>query len=80
MMPNEARFCPCTTVPVCYMTISLSSGRWSGDAGGFTGPAGTFRQRTELTKPQRDILRALKIDAPHLPAETPRGALTDEAL
>src|SRR5512140_1503759 len=32
--------------------------------GTFTGPAGTFRQRTELTKPQRDILHALKIDAP----------------
>jgi transposase len=32
--------------------------------GTFTGPAGTFRQRTELTKPQRDILRALKTDAP----------------
>jgi Transposase DDE domain len=32
--------------------------------GTFTGPAGTFRQRTEITKPQRDILRALKIDAP----------------
>ena len=29
--------------------------------GTFTGPAGTFRQRTEITKPQRDILRALKI-------------------
>jgi hypothetical protein len=32
--------------------------------GTFTGPAGTFRQRTELTKPQRDILRQLKIDPP----------------
>jgi hypothetical protein len=32
--------------------------------GTFTGPAGTFRQRTELTKPQRDILKALQIDAP----------------
>ena len=32
--------------------------------GTFTGPAGTFRQRTELTKRQRDILHALKIDAP----------------
>ena len=32
--------------------------------GTFTGPAGTFRQRTEITKPQRDILRALDIDAP----------------
>ena len=32
--------------------------------GTFTGPAGTFRQRTEITKPQRDILRQLKIDPP----------------
>jgi hypothetical protein len=33
-------------------------------AGTFTGPAGTFCQPTELTKRQRDILSALKIDAP----------------
>jgi hypothetical protein len=32
--------------------------------GTFTGPAGTFRQRTEITRAQRDILRALTIDAP----------------
>jgi Transposase DDE domain len=32
--------------------------------GTFTGPAGTFRQRTEITKAQRDIFRALKIDLP----------------
>src|SRR5579859_8070486 len=32
--------------------------------GTFTGPAGTFRQRTEITKAQRDILRQLKIDPP----------------
>jgi hypothetical protein len=32
--------------------------------GTFTGPAGTFRQRTELTKAQRDMLHALKIDPP----------------
>jgi transposase len=43
--------------------------------GTFTGPAGTFQQRTELTRPQRDILKALQIDAPprvyqlKLPAE-----------
>jgi hypothetical protein len=30
----------------------------------FTGPAGTFRQTTEPTKPQRDILTALGIPAP----------------
>jgi transposase len=44
--------------------------------GTFTGPNGTFRQRTELTKPQRDILRTLGTDAPpriyqlKLPAES----------
>nr|WP_222598586.1 transposase [Lentzea tibetensis] len=32
--------------------------------GTFTGPAGTFRQRTEITKAQRDILHSLNIDAP----------------
>ena len=32
--------------------------------GTFTGPAGTFRQRTEITKRQRDILKALDIKAP----------------
>jgi hypothetical protein len=30
----------------------------------FTGPAGTFRQTTELTKPQRDLYSALTIDPP----------------
>ncbi len=43
--------------------------------GTFTGPAGTFHQRTELSKRQRDILKALQINAPpriyqlKLPAE-----------
>jgi transposase len=32
--------------------------------GTFTGPAGTFRQRTEITRPQRDILAQLHIDPP----------------
>jgi len=32
--------------------------------GTFTGAAGTFRQRTEITKAQRDILAQLKIDPP----------------
>ena len=31
--------------------------------GTFTGPAGTFRQRTEITKPQAAILKALDISA-----------------
>ena len=46
--------------------------------GTFTGPAGTFQQRTELTRPQRDILKALRNRRPatHLPAETPRRSLT----
>jgi hypothetical protein len=43
--------------------------------GTFTGPAGTFHQRTELTKTQRDILAQLKIDPPpriyQLTTETP---------
>ena len=32
--------------------------------GTFTGPAGTFRQRTDIPKPARDLLTALNIDAP----------------
>jgi hypothetical protein len=32
--------------------------------GTFTGPAGTFRQRTELTRAARDLLTALNIDLP----------------
>lgn len=32
--------------------------------GTFTGPDGTFRQRTELTKTARDLLAALAIDPP----------------
>jgi len=30
----------------------------------FTGPDGTYRQRTELTKPQRDIYATLQLDPP----------------
>jgi hypothetical protein len=33
-------------------------------AGSFTGPAGAFRQRTELTRPQRDLLAKLAITPP----------------
>jgi transposase len=32
--------------------------------GTFTGPAGTFRQRTDLTKPQQDILAKLQLPPP----------------
>ncbi len=32
--------------------------------GTFTGPAGTFQQRTEITKHQHDLLHALQIDTP----------------
>jgi hypothetical protein len=43
--------------------------------GAFTGPAGTFRQRTELSKAQRDILAQLKTEPPprifQLNTETP---------
>jgi hypothetical protein len=43
--------------------------------GTFTGPAGTYRQRTELTKPQRDILAKLDLTPPkkiiELTAATP---------
>jgi hypothetical protein len=30
----------------------------------YTGPAGTFRQSTEPTKPQCDVLTALRLDPP----------------
>ena len=49
----------------------------------FTGPAGTFRQTTEPTKPQRDAYAALKIDPPKkiieiVPhAADPQGSPTD---
>jgi hypothetical protein len=32
--------------------------------GTFTGAAGTFRQRTELTKPQRDLFAKLQLSPP----------------
>ncbi len=32
--------------------------------GTFAGPAGTFRQRTDVPKMARNLLAALKIDAP----------------
>jgi hypothetical protein len=32
--------------------------------GTFTGPAGTFQQRTQITKPQAAILKALEISTP----------------
>jgi len=32
--------------------------------GAFTGPAGTFRQRTDLSKPARDLLAKLNLDPP----------------
>ena len=43
-------------------TICAASSTGS-HVGTFTGPAGTFRQTTELTKPQRDLLA--KLDIPH---------------
>jgi hypothetical protein len=50
---------------------TTTGGTWPGirrhldrlQAGTFTGPAGTFRQRTELTKAQTDLLAQLAIPA-----------------
>jgi len=42
--------------------------------GTFTGPAGLFRQRSELTKAQRDILAKLDLAAPRQIIELSPGA------
>jgi len=42
--------------------------------GTFTGPAGNFRQRTELSKPARDLLAKLSIDPPRKIHELTPGA------
>lgn len=43
--------------------------------GGFTGPAGTFRQRTEITTPQRAILAKLRLaEPPRIHELTPADA------
>jgi len=42
--------------------------------GTFTGPAGLFRQRSELTKPQRDILAKLDLPTPKQIIELSTGA------
>jgi len=44
--------------------------------GTFTGPAGTYRQRTELTKPQRDILAGLDLTPPKKVIELTPAAAT----
>ena len=64
---------------LCWLALLLiriiettTGGTWPGirrhldrlQAGTFTGPAGTFRQRTELTKAQTDLLAQLAIPAP----------------
>ena len=69
----------CAHVILCWLALLLAriaenacGQTWPGlrheldhiHVGTFTGPACTFLQRTELTKPQRDILKALQIDAP----------------
>jgi hypothetical protein len=41
--------------------------------GTFTGPAGKFRQCTELSKPARDLLARLSIDAPRKNHELTTG-------
>ena len=40
--------------------------------GTFAGPAGTFRQRTELTTTQRAILAKLQLAEPHASGGSPR--------
>ena len=45
----------------------------------FTGPAGTFRQRTELTKPQRDLFTALNLDPPKKIIEITTPTADEEA-
>lgn len=49
--------------------------------GTFTGPAGLFRQRTELTKPQRDLFAKLQLTPPkaiiELATPTPPDPTTD---
>ena len=66
-------------VILCWLALLLvrivettTSGTWNRirealqelHVGTFEGPAGTFRQRTELTTAQRDILAQLGVDAP----------------
>jgi hypothetical protein len=49
--------------------------------GTFAGPAGVFRQRTEITKPQRDILATLELDPPpRIYQLTPRNHLTSTGI
>ena len=47
--------------------------------GTFAGPAGTSRQRTELTNHQQQILRQLGVDAPPLFLELAAGHQADTA-
>ena len=49
-------------------------------SGTFTGPAGTFQQRTELAKPARDLLAKLSIDQPRKIHELTPGHLTPAPL
>ena len=46
--------------------------------GTFTGPAGTFRQRTELTTAQRDILTKLDINPPRRSSSSDRQQRPDQ--
>jgi hypothetical protein len=43
--------------------------------GTFTGPAGTYRQRTELTRPHRDILAKLDLTPPKKIIELTTGSV-----
>jgi transposase len=51
-----------TTTAVTWPTVRRELQRLH--VGTFTGPAGTFRQRTELTKPQRDLFAKLQLTPP----------------
>lgn len=43
--------------------------------GTFTGPAGTFRQRTDIPRTARDLLTALDVDVPARSTSSPRPEL-----
>ena len=51
-----------TTTGDTWQTVRRHLDRFH--AGTFTGPTGVFRQRTELSKPQQDLLARLDIPTP----------------
>src|SRR5271166_5479420 len=54
----------CSQAATAAAEVSTPAKTAACDVGAFAGPAGTFRQRTEITKPQAAILKALDISAP----------------